>query len=82
VPRLSIRVTHEVVGERDHACYCSRRSRESAHPRGYDSAESGEHVGQHVRLRMDLLTFDEAMVRLTLPHAVSLITGPRHVRIG
>jgi hypothetical protein len=47
-----------------------------------DSVESGEQLGQNVRLRMDLLAFGEAMVRLTPPHAVSLIIGATHIRIG
>src|SRR2546423_2358346 len=34
---------------------------------GHDSIESGERVGANVRLRMDLVTFGEAMVRLTPP---------------
>jgi hypothetical protein len=50
--------------------------------KGHGSAESGEQVGQNVRLRMDLPTFDEATVRLAPQHAVTLIIGARQVRIG
>ena len=48
----------------------------------HDSVDSGQQVGQKVKLRMDLLTFGEAMVRLTPPHTVSLIIGATHVRIA